>query len=189
MGDIVKKPRFQGRKVKLRTTGLSAYNAIEKYYNNPGQVDLSKSNERIRLRLAAVYHECLKFTPTIEIIALLVAEHGISEIQAYNDLRNSKKLFGDIMKTNKAAEKHFLLEGYKKILTVALKTNDGDMVEKIGKRIESVIGVHFPDDQSIDWTKIKPHKVEFVNSEEELKKIAAEMLLDVEDIDHEEVED
>ena len=85
--------------------GDSTFDKIQAFYINPGVFELSPSVEEIRLRWVWVTNLLLKGFPKYKIANTLVQDHGLSQAQAYIDIRNSESLFGDIYKTSKEVEK------------------------------------------------------------------------------------
>lgn len=79
---------------KEKTKLLETYEAIKEYYMGSTHITLSDKQEEIRRRWHAVYLKKLSRISDMDIAKNLQVEFGISQSQAYQDIYNSKKLFG-----------------------------------------------------------------------------------------------
>ncbi|UOX32415.1 hypothetical protein LXD69_10160 [Flavobacterium sediminilitoris] len=104
--------------------GDSTFDKISAYYNDPEHYPLSESVNEIRERWVLVVNLLLKKFPKFKIANMLVRDHGLSQAQAYIDIRNSESLFGSVFKTEKAAEKAMWKEWVKDALLRAIRNRD-----------------------------------------------------------------
>lgn len=77
-----------------RSKEMETFNAIKEYYMGSDPVILSPTRESIRKRWHAVYTMKLDRKSDHEISRALMKLHNISQSQSYQDIANSKKLFG-----------------------------------------------------------------------------------------------
>lgn len=85
--------------------GDSTFDKIQAYYINPENYPLSETNESIRQRWVLVVSLLLRSFPKYKIANMLEKDFGLSQSQAYLDIKNAESLFGDIHKTSKEVEK------------------------------------------------------------------------------------
>lgn len=81
---------------------------IRAYYADPEKFALTTAVEEIRLRLQVVMQLRLKYWSKQKIVTFLEENYSIKTAQAYNDIRNSEILFGDIEETSRKAKQNIL---------------------------------------------------------------------------------
>lgn len=81
-------------RAKERTKNLETFEAIKAYYLGNDPISLSPKQEEIRRRWHAVYLKKLNRISDEEVAKTLQTEFGIGQSQSYQDIVNSKRLFG-----------------------------------------------------------------------------------------------
>lgn len=89
----------------LTKIGDTTFDKIQAFYVNPDKYELSETNEKIRKRWIMVVTLMLKAYPKFKIANMLERDFGMSQAQAYIDIKNAENIFGDIYKTSKDVEK------------------------------------------------------------------------------------
>lgn len=104
--------------------GDSTFDKIQAYYIDPERFPLSETLEEIRQRWIRVVAMQLKVYPKFKIVNMLVKDYGISESQAYIDIRNAENIFGNVIKTDNEAFKSMWIEWTKDYLKRSRQKND-----------------------------------------------------------------
>jgi hypothetical protein len=94
MGRLKTREEIDIMRAEARTKTLDTYNAIREYYVGSDTILLSEKQEEIRMRWHAVYLKKLSRCSDHEIVRALMKEFNISQRLAYQDVNNSKRLFG-----------------------------------------------------------------------------------------------
>ena len=111
------------RKALLKI-GDSTYDKIQAFYINPEAYPLSDAVEDIRKRWVYVTSLLLKAYPKFKIANMLEKDFGLSQAQAYLDIRNAENVFGSITKTDDEAFKVMWTEWTKDLLKRARQRKD-----------------------------------------------------------------
>lgn len=90
--------------------GDSTFDKILAHYINPEYFPLSDTNTAILNRYNEVFALRLAHFSSQQIVNKLVKEKGISQAQAYLDIRNSGRLFGNVMKADLEGSRALLIE-------------------------------------------------------------------------------
>ena len=104
--------------------GDSTFDKIKAFYMNPEEFPLSDKLEEIRRRWLAISNFSSKSYGKIEIANMLVRDYGISQAQAYNDIRNAENIFGTFTATESKAFKAIWIELTKDYLKRCRQKND-----------------------------------------------------------------
>jgi hypothetical protein len=94
MGRLKTREEIDIMRAEARTKALDTYNAIREYYVGNDTILLSEKQEEIRMRWHAIYLKKLSRFSDHEIVSALMKEFNISQRTAYQDVNNSKRLFG-----------------------------------------------------------------------------------------------
>jgi hypothetical protein len=116
----------------------------------------------------------------------------ISERQAYEDLQNAKKLFGDGRNGTKAQKKAMANEWIIQMLKKAYDTEDYKAAEKLLLRFTRINGLDDTDGDALAklLKKQRPAAIIFSSDPKELEKQKRELEKEITlDVDHEDVED
>lgn len=95
----------------------TSYDRIYGHYIYPGYIELTDKEIELRDRWAFAWTALLNKRVTGTAVNMLKDQYEISDSQAFRDIKNARKLFGNVNETTKQAEHNFLSE-------LALKTYD-----------------------------------------------------------------
>jgi len=169
----------------------TTFDEIQEYYLTEDIV-LSQKKEDIRERWETIHALQLEYESDRDIISIMQNRFGISEGQAYRDMRNSEKLFGNLRVSNKEILRHLVTESAKQMYKVAKETAD---LKHIDKALTLIIKANNLDKEDIDLpdpAKVQPPiqviqlSMDFLNSrfasviDEGAKKKINEVLAKVE---------
>ncbi|AEW85899.1 hypothetical protein FCOL_05370 [Flavobacterium columnare ATCC 49512] len=104
--------------------GDSTFDKIQAYYVNPDKNELSETVNDIRLRWLTVLNLRRNGYAKFKVANMLERDYGLSQAQAYIDIRNAESLFGDIYKTDKDVERMFFKEQVADFIKRARKKGD-----------------------------------------------------------------
>lgn len=182
--------------LQLQRKRNTSFDKIYAYYLEPDKVALSPNQELIKERwLAAWTLRLKKKSPTkvAEILQEQFAEQKLSRAQAFRDVQNSEKLFGNVFNADRlgrmAIHYEYALQGYKK----ALKLDDLKAAK--GFLTEMRETYPFEGDANFNPEKLENTPIKFVVSQTIesalIKKFAAGVVdlnnLDIEDIPFQEI--
>lgn len=85
---------------------------------------LSDTELKIKERFDTAFSLLAKFNSPEEVIPQLRSKFGISQAQAYRDIANAKRLYGDITESSKEADRYILSEYAMKTLKLAANLKD-----------------------------------------------------------------
>lgn len=108
----------------LMKIGDTTFDKIKAFYINPEEFPLSDKLEEIRLRWVAITNFSAKAYSKIEIANMLKRDYGISQAQAYIDIRNAENIFGSVSGTSNDAFKAMWIEWTKDYLKRCRQKND-----------------------------------------------------------------
>lgn len=102
----------------------STFDKIQAFYIDPENYPLTEAVEEIRQRWIYVMSLTLRAYPKFKIANMLVQDFGLSQAQAYIDIRNAENVFGNISKTESEAFKVMWTEWTKDLLKRAIQRKD-----------------------------------------------------------------
>jgi chloramphenicol O-acetyltransferase len=180
----------------LVAIGDSTFEKIQAFYINPESYPLSEKHEQIRQRWVFVVALLLKTYSKIKIANTLVQDFGISQAQAFVDIRNAENMFGSIFKTEQEAFKAIWLEWTKDFLKRAKQSKDLNAEAKALKLLAEY-GDLGDDNPEFNPEKLLNKEIRIVlpkaMHQKLLETISTGVVdfnnLDVTDINHEEVEE
>lgn len=151
--------------------GDTTFDKIQAFYIDPEKYPLTDKVEEIRLRWVTVINLLQKAYSKVKIANMLEKQYGISQAQAYIDIRNSENTFGNVMRTEKEAYKSMWLEWTKDYLKRARQK--GDMKAE-GKALDLLAKYGDLDADSLDFN---PEKLENVEIQINLPKGMHELFM------------
>jgi len=110
--------------------GDSTFDKILAHYINPEFFPLSETNTEILNRLNEVFALRLNHFSSQQIVTKLVKDRGISQAQAYLDIRNSEKLFGNVLKADKEGSRALFIEHVRDSLKRCIQKGDRNNEQK-----------------------------------------------------------
>ncbi|HSD07909.1 hypothetical protein [Flavobacterium sp.] len=175
--------------------GDSTFDKILAHYINPEHFPLSETNTAILNRLNEVFALRLNHFSSQQIVNKWVNEKGISQAQAYIDIRNSEKLFGNVLKSDVDGARAVWLEHTRDFLKRCIQKGDRANESKALKMLADYGGFANEDNPEFNPEKFENMEIH-VNVNKEVQARLLEMLssgsvdlnnLNVTDIDFEEL--
>lgn len=121
-----------------RETTLDKLRAYYKSADTSNPVVLSKHNQEVLKRLEAAWSLVLGKKPQEKIVTKLMGLFELSRAQAYRDIEDCKILFGDVVKSNREADRYLLRE--MALETYSLSKKAGELKE-MNKAVEALIKI------------------------------------------------
>lgn len=178
----------------LIKTGDSTFDKIQAFYIDPEHYPLSDTHENIRLRWALVVNLQLKSYSKIKIANVLERDYGISQAQAYLDIRNAGNMFANVFQTDEKVFKAMWIEWATDYLKRSKQSRD---LKSEGKALDLLGKYGDLDTESLEFNPEKFENKEIhINMNKDLQRKLVEMLgkgvvdfnsLDVTDVDHQEI--
>ncbi len=97
-----------------------------------------------------------------EVVREMMDHYGMSMMTAYARIRDSKALFGDVVKANRAVEAHVQYMRAETIYQRALENNDLELALKAVDTMAKIRGLDKEDLAGIDPSKLEPHQYQLV---------------------------
>mgnify|MGYP000162115730 CR=1 FL=1 len=178
-------------------TGDTTFDRIYAYYKDSTKYPLSEKQTEVKNRWLAAFTLRQNFHSREQAANVLMEKYGVKRAQAYRDLTNSERLFGNVMKADRNGSLAILLEYSHKYLLMAVKAKD---LKAIGKALE-LMGKYAEVDKenSINFNpdKLEDKPIKMSVPKEAVQAIVQHLVtgsldfnnLVVEDIPHEEVVD
>lgn len=104
--------------------GDSTMDKIRAYYTSPSEYELSEHLEDVRKRLVHAYNLKMSYFSNQQIVSVWEKDYGLSQAQAYLDIRNAQVLFGQVNKLDREAKKNLLFEYSLSLLRRARERGD-----------------------------------------------------------------
>lgn len=114
-------------------TGDSSFDKIYAYYKDSTKYPLTPKQTELKDRWLAAFTLRQNFHSREQAANVLMEKYEISRAQAYRDLKNAERLFGNVMKADRDGSLAILLEYSHKFLLMAVKAKD---LKAIGKALE-----------------------------------------------------
>jgi hypothetical protein len=175
--------------------GDSTFDKILAHYIDPEHFPLSETNTDILNRLNEVFALRLNHFSSQQIVNKWVNEKGISQAQAYIDIRNSEKLFGNVLKADVEGSRVIWLEYTRDFLKRCKQKGDRGNESKALKLMAEYGGFANEDNPEFNAEKFQNMEIH-VNVNKEVQSRLLEMLsggsvdlnsLNVTDIEFEEL--
>lgn len=137
----------------LIRTGDTAFDKIYAYYINPDKYPLSVKHTELKQRWLAAFTLRQNFKSRQQASFILCEKFGIKRAQAFIDLRNAEKLFGNVMKSDRQGSLAILSEYSHKFYQMAMHKRDllavGKAIELMAKfaEIDKETNIHFNPDK------------------------------------------
>lgn len=153
----------------LRKAPETAFDAILAQYKSPDTIVLTDEQEKIKKRWSFVLQCRLEIFTRQEIANRLVDQFGISMALAYQDIRNSDIMYGDVLKADKEGTKAILYEYALELYRKAKQQQDLKAQSKALELLAKFGGVEAEDKADFDPDKFKNIPVEITLPPELLK--------------------
>lgn len=177
--------------------GDTTFDKIVAHYINPELCPLTETNQDILNRLNEVFALRLNHFSSQQIVNKWVDEKKISKAQAYLDIRNSEKLFGNVLKSDAEGSRAIWLEYTRDYLKRCIQKNDRNNEGKALKMLAEYGGFANEDNPEFNLDKFENKEIHINLDKNVLNKLREVINLgvvdfnniDVTEIDHEEVND
>lgn len=176
--------------------GDSTFDKIQAFYIDPEHYPLSPTLEEIRIRWTLVVNLQLKAYSKIKIANMLEKDYGVSQAQAYLDIRNAGNMFANVFQTDEKVFKAMWIEWATDYLKRSKQNKD---LKSEGKALDLLGKYGNLDAEALEFNADKFENKEIhIHMDKKLQLKLTEMLgggvvdfnsLDVTDIAHEEVKD
>jgi len=172
---------------EARKTNDSTFDRIYKFYFGKVRVELTPGEERIKDR----WDQCFKLLCSMhserKVVQLLQKQFDITISVAYNDVRNTKLLFGDTKNVDREFKRKISEEWTLWGIKEAKKTKNLEALDKLVGKFNKINGLEVENDnQYADMVKkLTPTALIFTTSMDELKREAASLLEKIPSVDTE----
>lgn len=175
--------------------GDSIFDKILAHYINPEHFPLSDTNQAILMRWNEIFALRLNHFSTQQILNKFIKEKEMSQAQVYVDIRNSEKLFGNVMKADAEGSRAVWLEYTRDYLKRCIQKGDRNNEAKALKMLAEYGGLAREDNAEFNPEKFENMEIH-VNVNKEVQSKLLDLLsggsvdlnnLNVTDIDFEEL--
>ena len=128
-----------------RETTLDKLQAYYKAFDTTSPVVLSKHQQEVLTRLDAAWTLLLNKKPEEKTITKLIKKFGISRAQAYRDLGDCKRLFGDVVKSSREADRYLLKEMAMETYSLSKKAGEFKEMNKAVDNLIKITGIQKDD--------------------------------------------
>lgn len=160
------------KKKKYTRNKSTAIERIREYYlDKRNRVELTPHQEHIRERLVAAHTLLTNFHSPSQAHPIHAARFGISDNQAWRDIRNAVNLFGDVQKAQKEGIRWIVYEYAVKTYQKAAERGDMAAMNKAVGQMVKVMGLDREDPEVPDMEKMKPSLVVLGLPEEQINQM------------------
>ena len=121
----------------LIKTGDSSMDKIRAFYIDPVKYPLSETLETVRQRLTEAWNLKMNYWSNQKIIKKWEVDYGLSQAQAYIDIRDAQQLFGEVNKMDRQTKLNILYQYSYQMLIRARQNADpkaeGKALDLLGK--------------------------------------------------------
>lgn len=125
----------------------STKDKIFAFYLERDVVKLSPKEEEIRERWSACFSLLCQYHSPQQAVSVMQQRFGISEAQAYRDVKSAMELFGDVNASDKQAYRHILFEFAMKIFQLAATKSD---LAEMNKSLNTMVKIRGLDREDPD---------------------------------------
>ena len=147
---------------------LSTYEKIELNYQDPERYQLTELEQRRKEAYKTVYGLLMKAKSMDAIVKKTMHLCDCSQTTAYQYIKEVKRIYADLNKTDKEFERHFLLETLKKGLRLAFKEQNLRGIASLSKSYAVVAQLNEVEIELPDFENIQPPTIILGNFSEEL---------------------
>jgi hypothetical protein len=139
-----------------RETTLDKLRAYFKAADTTKPVVLSQHQLEVLTRLDAAWSLLLAKKPEEKAVTKLMSRFSISRAQAYRDLGDCKNLFGDVVKSNREADRYLLREMAMETYSMSKKAGEFKEMNKAVDNLIKITGVQKDDANIPDAEALQP---------------------------------
>jgi len=177
--------------IHQRRTRDSKFDRIWKYYYlTDKQVQLTKKEEELRKRWELAWMMDCSLLSKQKIARRISKRFDISERQGFKDVQMARLLFSDPTQNNKDAQRAIMSNLIELLIKKAVANKDFKAAEKLILRYDKINGLSAERENPVAefMQRQKPVAIVFNSDPETLKKQAEELMQDVQDVDHVEID-
>ncbi|MGL4581606.1 MAG: hypothetical protein ACRCVU_01350 [Flavobacterium sp.] len=104
--------------------GDSTMDKLRAYYIDPANHELSEHVDKLRIRYQHAYNLKMSYFSNKQIVTIWQNEYGLSQAQAYLDIKDALNLFGEVNKLSRDAKRNLLYEYSTALLQRARERGD-----------------------------------------------------------------
>ncbi len=104
--------------------GDSTMDKLRAYYIDPANNELSEHVDKLRIRYQHAYNLKMSYFSNKQIVTIWHKEYGLSQAQAYLDIKDALNLFGEVNKLTRDAKRNLLFEYSNSLLQRARERGD-----------------------------------------------------------------
>lgn len=156
--------------------GDSQFDKILAHHKNPDAFPLTEVEKRQKDRWSEAFKLLLNHFSKREIVDLWVKEKGLSEAQAYADIKNAQSLYGNVLKADKEADRAIWIAWVQDYLKRCKQKGDRKNEGKALDLLAKYAGFANEDNPLFNPKKLENVEIQFVLDKEYLdllKKIMA----------------
>jgi hypothetical protein len=152
-------------------TGDTSFDKIWAHFIDENTYKLSKKQEILKERWLAAWTLRLNFHSTEQAVKVHMEKYNVSRAQAFRDINNAERLFGNISKTDRAGKMAIWSEYCHKYYLMAVKQKD---LKSVGKALD-LLGKAYEVDRN-DSAMHNPEKLENPTIKLSISKSSKELL-------------
>jgi hypothetical protein len=156
----------------LINTGDTSFDKIWAHYKDPSKYKLTEKQTQLKERWLAAFTLRQNFHSRQQAANIMMEKYDVSRAQAFIDLRNAERLFGNVMKADRQGSLAILREYAHKMYLMAVKAKD---LKAIGKSLE-LLGKYSEIDKDNSLT-FNPEKLENKQIKLVIKKSTEELII------------
>ncbi len=145
---------------------LSKHTTLERVaqYYIKENIRLTPKEEEVRLRWEAAFSILCNFHSTEQTVQVLMSKFSYSRAQAYRDVQNSTRLFGDVSKSSKEGVRNILYEYAMRVfqLAASAKPPDLDQMNKAMANMIKIKGLDREDPEIPSFESLQQHNYNIV---------------------------
>jgi len=128
------------------------------------EIELSKKEIEIKQRLSEIFSLLCNYHSPEQAKPIIREKYGISESQFYRDIRDSKRLYGDVTESSKAADRYIYSELAMKTFQLAAKEKNIDGMNKALANLIKIKELDKSDDSELSQEDLQSHNYYMVIS-------------------------
>jgi hypothetical protein len=176
---------------EAKKTNDTTFDRIYKYFfNSKTRIELSEEERQMSERWERAWLFLCRHRTRKQVAELLMRQFKIGKSIAYDDVKNSMRLFGEPQEGMKNAKRAIAEDAILKGMDKAWKSGDLKLHEKYVQSYIDLNGLQTEDTASIEdlMKRLRPHQVVIVSNMDQLKTEISKLQEDlIQDIDHEEI--
>lgn len=109
-------------------------------YLDERNIELSPNEEKLKIRYETVFKMLIKKDSIFSTVKKHMKVFEVSMATAYRDIKAAESIFGAVKKFDKEAWRFIQIERKRKLIKMAMESNDYEVASKIERDIDNLIG-------------------------------------------------